>query len=167
LQEKNQYTARWRAGVGLDVIEPSGVDVQFYRLSKICTGDFSITKKVSIGLYVGKEGLLTGNLIEKGNTSWSSGGIRYGTDFKFYIPIILNPYFGFGVEGGTRNFKGKSDFYPDVLARIGIEQKVLGIKLSSTSSLNITIFMDAKYNKCLTEDFSYILPCFGARFHFL
>ncbi|MHC1704964.1 MAG: hypothetical protein AB9846_13730 [Tenuifilaceae bacterium] len=167
LQEKNQYTARWRVGVGLDVIEPTGVDVQFYRLSKICTGDFSITKKVSIGLYAGREGLLAGKLVEKGNTSWSSGGNRYGIDLKFYIPIILNPYFGFGVEGGTRNFNGKSDFYPDGVARIGIEQKVLGIKLSSTSSLNATIFVDAKYNKCLTEDFSYILPCFGVRFHFL
>ncbi len=64
LQEKNEYTARWRVGLGVDVVEPSGADVQFYRLSRICTGAFSITKKLSIGVFVGKEGYLLGNLIE-------------------------------------------------------------------------------------------------------
>lgn len=168
LQDKNEYTARWRVGAGLDVSEPMGVDLQFYRLSKICTGDFSITKKLAVGTWVGKEGLIFGNLIDESNGGiWKSGGIRYGVDLKFYIPIVLNPYIGFGVEGGTRNLNDKLEFYPDAVARIGIEQKILGIKLSSTSSLNATIFVDGKFNKCLTEDFSYILPSFGIRFHFL
>ena len=111
LQEKKEYTARWRVGVGLDVSEPMGVDLQFYRLSKICTGDFSITKKLAIGTWVGKEGVLFGSLIDKSNNNtWSAGGIRYGIDLKFYIPIVLNPYLGFGAEGGTRNLNDKLDF---------------------------------------------------------
>lgn len=168
LQDKNEYTARWRVGAGLDVSEPMGVDLQFYRLSKICTGDFSIAKKLAVGTWVGKEGLIFGNLIDESNGGiWKSGGVRYGIDLKLYIPIVLNPYIGFGVEGGTRNLNDKLEFYPDAVARIGIEQKILGIKLSSTSSLNATIFVDGKFNKCLTEDFSYILPSFGIRFHFL
>lgn len=167
LQEKNEYTARWRVGLGVDVAEPSGADVQFYRLSRICTGAFSITKKLSIGVFVGKEGYLLGSLIEKGNKTWKSGGTRFGLDIKFYFPLALNPYIGIGGEGGSRNIDGSSDFYPDAIARIGIEQKVLGIKLSSNSSLNATIFIDAKYNHCLTKEFNYILPSFGVRFHFL
>jgi len=63
---------------------------------------------------------------------------------KFYIPITLNPYIGFGVE-----------------------QKVLGIKRSSNSFFNATLFIDAKANKCLTKYFYYILPSFGVRLHFL
>ena len=167
LEEKNEYTARWRVGLGVDVAEPSGADVQFYRLSRICTGAFSITKKLSIGVFVGKEGYLLGSLIEQGNKTWKSGGTRFGLDIKFYFPLPLNPYIGIGVEGGSRNLGGTLDFYPDAIARIGVEQKVLGIKLSSTSSLNATIFIDGKYNHCLTKDFNYILPSFGVRFHFL
>jgi hypothetical protein len=149
LLEKKEFTARWRVGVGVDLAEPSGVDVQFYRLSRICTGAFSITKKLSVGIYVGKEGYLFGSMIEKGNDSWQYGGTRFGLDIKFYFPIILNPYIGVGAEGGSRNLNGTLDFYP------------------STSSLNATIFVDGKYNKCLTKEFSYFLPCFGVRFHFL
>ena len=167
IQEKQDFTARWRVGMGVDIAEPSGADLQFYRLSRICTGAFSITKKLSVGVFVGKEGYLFGSTIKKGNGTWQSGGTRYGLDIKFYFPILLNPYIGIGAEGGSRNLTGKLDFYPDAIARIGVEQKVLGVKLSSTSSLNATIFVDAKYNKCLTKEFSYILPCFGVRFHFL
>lgn len=168
LSEKNEYTGRWRVGFGFDASEPMGLDVQFYRLSKICTNDFSITKKIAVGTWVGKEGVIFGSLIENSNKDiWKSGGIRYGIDLKLYIPIFFNPYIGFGAEGGTRTLNGKDDFYPDAVVRLGIEQKVAGIKLSTNSSLNITIFADGKFNKCITEDFSYILPSFGVRFHFL
>lgn len=166
LQEKNEFTGRWRVGFGVDVMEPTGIDAQFYRLSKVCTNDFSIIKKISIGIWAGKEGVLSESLLKE-IEGWESGGLRYGVDFKFYIPVFLNPYLGFGVEGGERKFMGKSGFYPDAIARIGIEQKVLGIKTSNKSSLNATIFIDGKFNKCLSENFFYILPSFGVRFHFL
>jgi len=168
ITEKKEYTGRWRIGFGFDASEPMAVDVQFYRLSKICTNDFSITKKLAIGTWVGKEGVIFGSLIDNSNKDiWKSGGVRYGIDLKFYIPIFLNPYIGFGAEGGTRNLNDKLEFYPDAVVRLGIEQKVAGIKLSTNSSLNITIFADGKFNKCITKDFSYILPSFGVRFHFL
>jgi hypothetical protein len=166
LQEKNQTTARWRVGAGIDFMEPTGIDVQFYRLSKYCTNNFSIIKKLSIGVWVGKEGVLSKSMIKE-SESWESSGIRYGIDFKFYIPIFLNPYIGIGVEGGNRKLLGESGFYPDAIARIGIEQRIFGIKTSNKSSLNTTIFIDGKYNKCLTDDFYYILPSAGLRFHFL
>lgn len=166
LQEKKEFTARWRVGFGLNVMEPTGVDAQFYRLSKLCTNNFSIIKKLSIGVWAGKEGALSKGMLKE-IEGWESGGIRYGIDFKFYIPIFLNPYIGFGAEGGDRKLFGKSAFYPDAVARIGIEQRVFGIKTSSKSSLNATIFVDGKFNKCLSEDFFYILPSLGMRFHFL
>lgn len=166
LEDKKEFTGRWRIGVGLDVCEPTGIDIQFYRLSKICTNDFSILKKIAVGVWVGKEGVISRSLLKNIN-SWESGGIRYGLDLKFYIPIFLNPYLGFGGEVGARNINGTLDFYPDAIARIGLEQKVLGVKLSNKSSLNATIFIDGKYNKCLTSDFSYILPSIGVRIHFL
>ncbi len=166
IQDKNEYTGRWRVGFGIDILEPTGVDAQFYRLSKICTSDFSILKKISVGVWVGKEGVFTSSALKKIN-NWESGGIRYGLDFKFYIPIFLNPYLGFGVEGGDRKLNGILDFYPDAVVRLGIEQKILGIKMSSASSVNATIFIDGKVNKCITNDFMYILPSVGVRFHFL
>ncbi len=166
LQDKNEYTGRWRAGFGVVVLEPTGVDIQFYRLSKICTNDFSILKKIAIGVWLGSEGVFTSSILTKIN-NWEFGGIRYGVDIKFHIPIFLNPYFGVGVEGGDRKLNGAFDFYPDAVVRLGVEQKVLGIKLSSNSSLNATIFIDGKANKCLTNDFMYILPSVGVRFHFL
>ena len=167
LQDKKEFTGRWRVGVGVNVGEPSGVDAQFYRLSRICTGAFSIAKKISVGVSVEKEGYVFGSLIEKSNSNWKSGGTRFGLDIKFYFPIPLNPYIGVGAEGGSRNLNGALDFYPDVVGRIGIEQKILGVKLSSTSSLNATVFIDGKYNKCLTNGFNYFLPCVGLRIHFL
>lgn len=166
LQDKKEYTGRWRIGFGIDALEPTGLDIQFYRLSKICTNDFSILKKIAIGLWAGKEGTLSSSALKRIN-NWESGGIRYGLDLKFHIPIFLNPYIGVGAEGGSRKLDGKLGFYPDAVVRLGIEQKILGIKLSSNSSLNATIFIDGKANKCLTNDFMYILPSVGVRFHFL
>lgn len=166
LQEKKEFTGRWRIGFGLNMMEPTGVDAQFYRLSKLCTNNFSIIKKLSIGVWAGKEGTLSKSMLKE-IEGWESGGIRYGLDFKFYIPIFLNPYLGFGAEGGERKLFGKSGSYFDAIARIGIEQRVFGVKTSNKSSLNGTIFIDGKFNKCLSEDFFYILPSFGIRFHFL
>jgi len=60
---KKEFTGRWRIGFGLDVSEPTGIDAQFYRLSKICTNNFSIIKKVSLGTWVGKEGVISGSLL--------------------------------------------------------------------------------------------------------
>lgn len=168
LQEKNEYTGRWRVGVGANIVEPTAVDVQFYRLSKICTSQFAINKKIAIGIWAGMEGLLLGSLIERqNNETWEKGSIRYGIDAKFYLPIALNPYFGFGIEGGNRTLNNESTFSPDFVARIGLEQKIAGIKLSTRSALNITFFIDGKLNKCLNADFVYIMPSLGLRFHWI
>lgn len=168
LQDKKDHTGRWRVGLGLDVLEPTGIDVQFYRLSKVCTSDFSITKKMAIGTWVGMEGLLLGGVIDSQNkVEWKNGSLRYGLDLKFYIPIILNPYIGIGAEGGNRSLDGEEKFQPDVIGRIGMEQMILGIKLSTSSSLNITLFIDAKINKSINADFMYIMPTGGIRFHWL
>ncbi|HOZ13246.1 MAG TPA: hypothetical protein PK784_00535 [Tenuifilaceae bacterium] len=168
LQDKKDHTGRWRVGLGLDVLEPTGIDVQFYRLSKVCTSDFSITKKMAIGTWVGTEGLLLGGVIDSQNkVEWKNGSLRYGLDLKFYIPIILNPYIGIGAEGGNRSLDGEQKFQPDVIGRIGLEQMILGIKLSTSSSLNITLFVDAKINKSINTDFMYIMPSGGIRFHWL
>jgi len=168
LQDKKEHTGRWRVGVGLDVLEPTGIDVQFYRLSKVCTSDFSITKKMAIGTWFGTEGLLLGGVIDSQNkVEWKREALRYGVDLKFYLPIFLNPYIGIGAEGGVRELEGEEEFQPDIVGRLGMEQKVIGIKLSSSTSLNITIFVDAKINKSINADFMYIMPNGGVRFHWL
>lgn len=168
LQDKKEHSGRWRVGVGFDVMEPTGIDFQFYRLSKICTSDFSITKKIAIGVWAGKEGILLGSIIDSQNKiKWEKGSLRYGMDLKFYFPIVLNPYIGIGAEGGSRALDGITKFNPDAVFRIGLEQKVLGIKTSTKSSLNITLFVDGKFNKCLTSDFMYIMTSGGVRFHWL
>lgn len=168
LQEKNQHTGRWRVGIGADVAEPTGFDIQFYRLSRICTRTFSIAKKISIGVWAGKEGVLLGTLIDRQNSvDWKSGGIRYGMDIKFYFPIALNPYIGVGIEGGKRNLAERNEFSTDVVARIGLEQKLAGIKISTSSAINITVFLDGKLNKSVNSDFMYAMPGFGVRLHWL
>ncbi len=168
LQEKNQHTGRWRVGIGADVAEPTGFDIQFYRLSQICTQTFSITKKVAIGVWAGKEGVLLGTLVERQNgVDWKSGGIRYGMDVKFYFPIALNPYIGVGIESGKRSLAEQNEFSTDFVARIGFEQKLAGIKLSTSSAVNITVFVDGKLNKSVDSEFMYTMPSFGVRFHWL
>lgn len=168
IQQKNEYTGRWRVGVGADFVEPTALDVQFYRLSKICTSQFAINKKIAIGIWAGMEGLLLGSLIKsQNNEAWEKGNLRYGIDTKFYLPIVLNPYFGLGIEGGNRTLENESSFSPDFVARIGLEQKVVGIKLSTKSALNITFFVDGKLNKCLNANFMYIMPGLGLRFHWI
>ncbi len=167
LQEKNEYTARWRIGFGVHAGEPTGIHLQFYRLSKICTSDFSILKKLSLNVYLSKEGYIFSNTLKNSNKGWEAGGTRLGLDIKFYFPILLNPYFSFGCESGTRYFNSKSEINTDLFGSIGVEQKLFGLKLSTRSSLNTGIFLDAKYNRCINNNFSYFLPCFGFRVHFL
>ncbi|HDP75985.1 MAG TPA: hypothetical protein ENN49_08965 [Bacteroidales bacterium] len=130
------------------MVEPTGVDIQLYRLIKICTSHFPINKKIAIGIWTGKEGLLLNSLIDKQNTTiWEKGSFRYGIDAKFYISIVLNPYFGFEIEGRNRTLDNENAFSPDFIARIGLEQKVAGIKLFTRSALNITFFVYGKLNK--------------------
>lgn len=125
-------------------------------------------KKISIGAWLGYEGLISKKILEEqNNVELGKDNIRYGLDLKFYLPIFLNPYIGIGAEGGTRTINDTKEFHPDAILRIGLEQKVLGIKLSTKSSLNITIFIDGKFNKCLTSNYKYIMPGGGIRFHLL
>ncbi|HOU75262.1 MAG: hypothetical protein WBJ36_06325 [Tenuifilum sp.] len=92
-------------------------------MSKICTNDFSINKKIAIGIWAGKEGLFLGSLIDRQNTTiLEKGSFHYGIDAKIYIPIVLNPYFGFGIEGGNRTLNNENSFSPNFIARIGLEQ---------------------------------------------
>lgn len=167
LTEKQDFDQRWRIGFGANIGEPTGLHVQFYRLCRICKQSIAITKKFSVDASVSTEGFLFSRFVEKRNPNWERGGVRAGIDAKLYFKMPLNPYVGIGAELGTRTLDGSSDFYPDVVARFGIEQKLFGIKFSPTSFLNSAFFVEGKFNKCITSDFSYFLPSFGLRFHFL
>lgn len=167
LQDNKEYTQRWRVGGGLNIGEPTGIHLQFYKLSRICQTSNSITKKLSVDISVGKEGLMFENSLIKKNTTWISGGTRFGVDFKYYIPFYLDGYLGAGYEGGQRNIDGLTQFHSDVVGRIGVEFKILGVKLSTKSKLNARVFVEGKYNKCITTDFWYFLPNFGLKFHLI
>ncbi|QKG80700.1 hypothetical protein [Tenuifilum thalassicum] len=169
IQQKNAYKGRWRVGFGIDVTDPTGVDMQFYRLNGVCDRSFSITKKIAIGIWAGMEGIVTGPIIEKQNNdaNWESGSIRFGSDIKFYLPMALNPYIGIGFESGKRKYFGLNEMSTDIVARLGIEHKIVGTKLSTQSGLNITLFIDGKLNKSIDKDFMYITPSVGLRFHWL
>ncbi|MFO8023163.1 MAG: hypothetical protein R6U65_11895 [Perlabentimonas sp.] len=167
LDSKKAHIGRWRIGSGLNVGEPTGLHVQFYKVSGICTKTINIRKKLSLDLGVSQEGLIFPKLINENNPTWDSGGFRFGLDFKIYLPIALNPYLGIGTELGTRSINSSSGFYPDLVGRFGIEQKLLGVKISTRSLFHMSFFIEGKYNYCLTEDYTMLLPTGGLRFHFL
>jgi hypothetical protein len=105
--------------------------------------------------------------LRKKNPAWSKGGIRAGIDFKLYFKMPMNPYVGVGGEFGSRTFDTGSVFSSDIVARLGLEQKIFGLKFSPTSYLNSTLFVEGKYNYCISNDFNYLVPFVGLRFHFL
>lgn len=167
LKDKEEFEQRWRLGFGINVGEPSGIHIQLYRLCRICKQSITITKRMSVDVGVASEGLLISKIIEKKNPTWSKGGVRTGIDFKLYFKMPMNPYFGIGGELGSRKLDSGNVFSSDIVARIGLEQKIFGVKFSPTSYLNSTLFVEGKYNQCITHDFNYLLPSAGLRFHFL
>jgi hypothetical protein len=167
IQDKNAHETRWRIGSGIHIGEPTGIHLQFYRLCRICTQSIAIRKKISIDASLSKEGYIIPTLIENNNNSWQRGGTRIGLYFKYYLPFSLNPYLGIGIESGSRNINSSSGFYSDLVGRIGVEQKLFGTRLSSKSLIHSGFFIEGKYNKCLTNNFTYLTPTIGLRFHFL
>ncbi|MFP4556486.1 MAG: hypothetical protein ACLFNU_06415 [Bacteroidales bacterium] len=167
LDSKKAHIGRWRTGIGANVGEPTGLHLQLYKLSGICTRAINIRKKLSLDLNVSQEGLIFSEVIKEKNPNWDNGGFRFGIDFKIYLPVPLNPYLGVGTELGKRSINSNSGFYPDMVGRFGIEQKLLGIKISTQSLFHMGFFIEGKYNYCLTEDYTMLLPSGGLRFHFL
>ena len=167
LKEKKEVEQRWRVGAGIHAGEPTGIHLQLYKLCDICKQSITITKRMSIDASVSQEGTLLSKFMEKRDSTWEKGGLRAGLDFKIYFKTTMNPYFGLGAETGYRTFDGNKNFHTDIVGRFGIEQKLFGLKLSPTSYVNTTLFIEGKFNKCITADFSYFLPSAGLRFHFL
>ena len=122
---------------------------------------------MSVDASISQEGLILSKFVENRNPTWSMGGIRAGIGLKLYFRVPLNPCVGDGGEAGTRKFNGESGFYPDIVGRFGIEQKIVGVKVSTTSVVNATLFVEGKFNKGINNDFTYFLPSAGFRFHFL
>lgn len=168
LEDKKSHISRWRIGAGIHAGEPTGVNVQFYKLSGICTQTIRIKKKFSIDISASQEGYLYNKRFNDQITGWEKGGIRGNIDFKLYFPIyLLNPYVGVGGETGTRVIENKKAFSSDVVGRIGVEQKILGLRTSTKSLLHASIFIEGKYNHGITHKYSYLLPTIGIRVHFL
>jgi hypothetical protein len=167
LEDKKSNITRWRIGVGANVGEPTGAHIQLYRLSGICTRTINIKKKFSIDLSISQEGLVFANIIQKQNSTWEKGGTRGAIDLKVYFPMRPNPYIGIGGEIGSRKIDGDLGFNSDLVGRVGVEQKILGVKTSTKSLLHVSLYLEGKYNYGLTNDFSYFLPTAGVRFHFL
>ncbi|PKP39739.1 MAG: hypothetical protein CVT98_00680 [Bacteroidetes bacterium HGW-Bacteroidetes-15] len=167
LEDKKSHITRWRIGVGANIGEPTGAHVQLYKLSGICTKTVNIKKKFSIDLSISQEGHVFGQIIQKKNSTWEKGGTRGAVDLKVYFPMRPNPYIGVGGEIGSRMIYGNHGFNSDLVAKIGVEQKLFGFRTSTKSLLHASIYAEGKYNYGLTSDFSYFLPTFGLRVHFL
>jgi hypothetical protein len=168
LEDKKSHIARWRVGVGTHVGEPTGVNVQFYKLKGICTKTIRIKKMFSAELSISQEGLLFAKEIEKKNENWQKGGTRAGLDLKYYFPMgFSTPYLGIGGEVGTRNASNESSFSSDLVGRIGIEGKLFGVRTSAKSMLHGSVFIEGKYNYGLNSEFGYLVPMAGLRIHFL
>lgn len=167
IEEKQSHITRWRIGVGAHLGEPSGMHLQLYKASGICTRTINIRKKFSIDLSISQEGRMFRELMINQNPSWEMDGIRAGVDAKIYFRIIFNPYIGIGTELGTRYLDRESVFSTDAVGRVGVEYKLFGVRTTTSSMLHGNIFAEGKYNHGLNHSFSYLLPTFGVRIHFL
>lgn len=167
VQEKQSHITRWRVGMGAHFGEPSGLHLQLYKVSGICTKTINIRKMLSLDVSASQEGKIFREFIIKQNPTWEMGGVRAALDAKVYFQVLFNPYIGLGTEMGTRNLDGESVFAVDGVGRVGVEYKLFGFRTSSTSMVHGNLFAEGKYNHGLNQDFRYLLPTLGIRIHFL
>lgn len=164
LQQKNKYNNRIRLALTTDFSTPAGAGLEFYRAKALCNHNIAAAKKRSLTISYFDESLFIPEFRNLQGYNWS-GGQRVSAVIRYHIPMPLSLYFGFGYEGGTRILDGISQFNHDATGNIGFEFKFFNKMLTKKAILGTNIFVEAKGNYCLTNNFYYILPAFGLKFH--
>ncbi len=148
---------RWHSDLGISFGPASGLQFQYFNTRRNTCKTLVKNKAIDFGLYY--EGLIFGNDLKTKIDKWEKGGYRAELAFLFYpnIQITGNRFFiGGGVESGSRKIDGEQLFQSDFIAKFGWE-----LSLISFTGLPIVIRTSLKYNKCMNNNFTYLLPTVG------
>jgi outer membrane protein W len=161
-----------RFGVGLQALEPTGINVQMFH-GFFCSGNDSFATYGVWELGVGIENTIgTSTTTAYKSGQWRSGGIR--AELTYLQPLItldygfvFQPYIGVGLQTGSRNYTSMTDGDQSSTATGGnlllrLEVGMHGIETGG-SILFVSLYVDAKYHKDFAEDFSYFKPSIGIR----
>lgn len=147
----------WRMDMGLSIGPTSGLQFQYFtpRRSTCKT----LNKKIAFDFGIYYEGLIFSKTIEPKLTNWESGGYRGNISMLYYLNSRIKAnrfFFGGGIESGTRKIDGTHLLQTDFIAKLGWE-------LSFMPLINapIVLRLSIKYDKCLNNEYSYILPTIG------
>lgn len=149
--------SQWRTDIGLSIGPASGIQIQYFTPRRnTCK---VLNKKMGFDFGVYYEGLLFSKDLSTKLEGWEAGGFRGNISFVFFpdLRIEANRFFmGVGTEVGTRMVGGEQTFLGDFIAKLGWELSFMPI-----NGAPIVIRTTLKYNKCLKNDFTYLLPTIG------
>ncbi len=158
-------------GIGAQVFEPTGVNVQLYK------GFFSMNNSMyaTYGVWelaLGIEnatGIVGPKKYASGN--WNKGGIRMDLNYLHPIltiksPLVLQTYLGAGLQTGTRKYqlagRDESNFSTGANFMVRVEWVAHGFDIGPGKWF-LSFYADIKYHKDFSESFDYISPVLGAR----
>jgi hypothetical protein len=169
-QSKNKSQGR-SFGVGVQVFEPTGINVQSFR-GFFNDNNSSFATRGVWELGVGKENILgISDQKEYATGNWTKGGVRVDMNYFYplitvHYPFVFQFYVGGGLQTGTRLYtsagKEESNFATggNLLARI--ELVTHGIDMGR-SVWFLSVYSDIKFHSDFTESFDYVSPVVGVR----
>jgi len=160
-------------GIGAQVFEPTGLNVQFFRgFYNNNNSSFATYGIVELG--VGKEnmfGLINDEERVYSGGYWKDGGLRVDVNYLYPVmtvhsPFVLQTYIGAGLQTGTRNYmlagKEESKFATGANLMMRLEYVTHGIDMRRAVWF-FSIYVEARYHADFTEKFDYISPTTGIR----
>jgi len=158
-------------GVGIQMFEPTGINIQTFRGVFNNNNSSLLTKRVW-ELGVGKENMLgiTGDKKYLGG-NWEKGGLRFDLNYLHPVittnaPFVFQTYVGGGLQTGTRLYNTSEGSQSKVATganlMVRIEFVTHGIDLGRAVWF-FSIYGDIKYHTDFTESFDYISPVVGIR----
>jgi len=168
-QPKNNRGRRF--GIGVQVFEPTGINVQTFRgFFNDNNSSFATYGVWELG--VGKENMF-GIASDKkyGGGNWVKGGLRVDLNYMhplltIYKPFVFQTYVGGGLQTGTRLYETstgeQANFATGANLMMRIELVTHGIDLGRAVWF-FSVYGDIKYHTDFTESFDYLSPVIGIR----
>jgi len=150
----------WRTDIGISIGPTTGIQFQYFTPRRnTCK---TLNKRIGFDFGVYYEGLIFSNDLKTKLPNWEKGGYRGNISLLVFpdLRIKANRFFiGGGIESGTRKISGDQIFQTDFIAKVGWELSFL-----SLTGTPVILRISLKYDKCLNNEFTYLLPTVGLIF---
>jgi|GEM_PF-3399315 len=171
LDEARSQQTRFRIGLGLQALEPSGLVFQVFK-GDFCSNGNTYANYGTFEAFAGIEN----QIFKKSDKSyedgvWAPGGIQFGVNYMVsLLPtlssdlISLQLHAGAGIQGGSRKYEleGTTKSATVVGGNLFARFSVTGPGQSWGRRLwFISTFVDLKYHRQFGDSFSYVRPSVG------